>query len=41
MEDEIDRLVELVTPFGIKELVRTGSIVMLRGAQTVEFEEKV
>ena len=39
-EDEIDRLVELVTPFGIKELVRTGSIVMLRGAQTVEFEEK-
>ncbi|HVQ22938.1 MAG TPA: acetolactate synthase small subunit, partial [Candidatus Saccharimonadia bacterium] len=40
MEDEIDRLVELVTPFGIKELVRTGSIVMLRGAQTVEFEEK-
>jgi acetolactate synthase-1/3 small subunit len=40
-EDEIDRLVELVTPFGIKELVRTGSIVMLRGAQTVEFEEKV
>ena len=39
-EDEVDRLVELVTPFGIKELVRTGSIVMLRGAQTVEFEEK-
>jgi len=39
-EDEIDRLVELVTPFGIKELVRTGSIVMLRGAQTVGFEEK-
>jgi acetolactate synthase-1/3 small subunit len=40
-EDEIDRLVELVTPFGIRELVRTGSVVMLRGAQTVEFEEKV
>jgi acetolactate synthase-1/3 small subunit len=39
-EDDIDQLVELVTPFGIKELVRTGSIVMLRGAQTVEFEEK-
>ena len=39
-EDEIDRLVELVTPFGIRELVRTGSIVMLRGAQTVEFEDK-
>jgi acetolactate synthase-1/3 small subunit len=39
-EDEIDRLVELVTPFGIKELVRTGSIVMLRGGQIVAAEEK-
>ena len=39
-EEEIDALVEFVTPFGIKELVRTGSIVMLRGSQTVEFEEK-
>ncbi|MGH2408564.1 MAG: acetolactate synthase small subunit [Candidatus Limnocylindrales bacterium] len=39
-EAEIDRLIELVTPFGIKELVRTGSVVMLRGAQTVTFEEK-
>ena len=28
------------TAFGIKEMVRTGSVVMLRGAQTVEFEEK-
>ena len=40
-EEEIDRLVELVTPFGIKELVRTGSVVMLRGGQIVAFEEKV
>jgi acetolactate synthase-1/3 small subunit len=39
-EEEIDRLVELVTPFGIKELVRTGSVVMLRGGQIVAFEEK-
>jgi len=39
-EDDIDRLVELVTPFGIKELVRTGSIVMLRGGQIVAAEEK-
>jgi acetolactate synthase-1/3 small subunit len=39
-EDEIDRLIELVTPFGIKELVRTGSVVMLRGGQIVAFEEK-
>ncbi|MFI5254114.1 MAG: acetolactate synthase small subunit [Candidatus Limnocylindrales bacterium] len=39
-EDDIDRLIELVTPFGIKELVRTGSVVMLRGGQVVAFEEK-
>jgi acetolactate synthase-1/3 small subunit len=39
-EEEIDRMIELVTPFGIKELVRTGSVVMLRGGQIVAFEEK-
>ena len=39
-EDEVDALVDLISPFGIRELVRTGSIVMLRGAQTVEVEEK-
>lgn len=40
-EDDVDRLIELVTPFGIKELVRTGSVVMLRGGKIVAFEEKI
>jgi acetolactate synthase-1/3 small subunit len=35
-EEEIDALVALVGGFGIKELVRTGSIVMTRGSQAVE-----
>jgi acetolactate synthase-1/3 small subunit len=33
-EDEIDALVALVGGFGIREMVRTGSIVMVRGAAT-------
>jgi acetolactate synthase-1/3 small subunit len=34
-EDEIDALVALVGGFGIREMVRTGSIVMVRGSATV------
>jgi acetolactate synthase-1/3 small subunit len=34
--DEIDALVALLGGFGIKEMVRTGSVVMLRGSRTVE-----
>jgi acetolactate synthase-1/3 small subunit len=34
-EDEIDALVALVGGFGIREMVRTGSIVMVRGTATV------
>lgn len=30
-EDKIDSLVELLRPFGIMEMVRTGQVVMLRG----------
>jgi len=30
-EDKIDSLIELLRPFGIKEMVRTGRVVMLRG----------
>lgn len=31
-EDKIDSLIELVRRFGIKEIVRTGRVAMLRGA---------
>ncbi|HET7677973.1 MAG TPA: acetolactate synthase small subunit [Candidatus Limnocylindrales bacterium] len=34
-EEEVDALVALVGGFGIRELVRTGSIVMTRGPQAV------
>jgi acetolactate synthase-1/3 small subunit len=30
-QDEIDRLVEVLRPFGLVEMVRTGAIAMLRG----------
>ena len=32
-EDKIDALYEMLRPFGIRELMRTGRIAMLRGAQ--------
>ena len=35
-EDEIDALAALVAGFGIKELVRTGSIAMARGSGAIE-----
>lgn len=34
MEDKIDALVGMLTPFGLKELVRTGRVAMTRGAAT-------
>jgi acetolactate synthase-1/3 small subunit len=37
-EDEIDALVALVGGFGIREMVRTGTTVMVRGPQIVEYE---
>ena len=36
VETEVDQFVALVRPFGIKELVRTGTVVMARGAQSIE-----
>ena len=31
MEDKIDALVGMLTPYGLKELVRTGRVAMVRG----------
>ncbi len=35
-EAEVDAFVALVRSYGIKELVRTGSVVMARGSQSIE-----
>jgi acetolactate synthase-1/3 small subunit len=35
-ESEIDTFVSLVRTYGIKELVRTGAVVMARGAASIE-----
>jgi acetolactate synthase small subunit len=35
-EGEIDTFVSLVRTYGIKELVRTGAVVMARGAGSIE-----
>jgi acetolactate synthase I/III small subunit len=35
-EVEVDALVALLRGFGIKELVRTGTIVMTRGSGSIE-----
>jgi acetolactate synthase-1/3 small subunit len=37
-EDEIDALISLVGGFGIKEMVRTGATVMVRGSQALDIE---
>jgi len=34
-EDKLDAFVELVRPYGIRELARTGMIAMARGGQSV------
>jgi acetolactate synthase-1/3 small subunit len=35
-ESEVDTFVACVRPYGIKELVRTGAVVMARGAGSIE-----
>ncbi|MBA2314044.1 MAG: acetolactate synthase small subunit [Chloroflexi bacterium] len=37
-EAEVDGFAALVRPYGIKELVRTGAVVMARGARSIEEE---
>ncbi len=37
-EDEIDALISLVGGFGIREMVRTGTTVMVRGPRAIEIE---
>jgi acetolactate synthase-1/3 small subunit len=37
-EDKIEALVQMLEPYGIKELARTGVIAMARGAQTARDE---
>jgi acetolactate synthase-1/3 small subunit len=39
-EAEVDAFVGLVRTFGIKELVRTGAVVMTRGAVSIEEQRK-
>lgn len=39
--DKIDALIELLRPFGIKELSRTGVTALTRGTQKLENEAKV
>ena len=38
-EDRFDALVELLRPFGVLEMVRTGRLAMLRGPQVIAVHE--
>ncbi len=37
--DKINALEELMRPFGIKEMVRTGKVALVRGARPTQFEK--
>jgi acetolactate synthase-1/3 small subunit len=39
-EGKIEAFLTLIKPLGIKELVRTGSIAMMRGEKTIKMREK-
>jgi acetolactate synthase-1/3 small subunit len=38
-EKKVESFIELMRPFGILELVRTGRIAMVRGETTLGFDE--
>ena len=40
-EDKIDGLLEVLEPFGIIEMVRTGAVAMTRGAEAAEVGSRV
>jgi acetolactate synthase-1/3 small subunit len=37
--DKIDALEELMRPFGIKEMVRTGKVALVRGSKLTQFDK--
>lgn len=39
-EDQIDSFLSMVRPFGVRELVRTGPIAMIRGGSTVAMKDQ-
>ncbi|HHV72005.1 MAG TPA: acetolactate synthase small subunit [Clostridia bacterium] len=39
-QDKLEGILQLLTPYGIKELVRTGQIALVRGNKTVQYVEE-
>jgi len=39
-QDKVYRLIEVMRPFGILELLRTGAVAMVRGSQRHDFDEE-
>ena len=39
-QDKVHRLIEVLRPFGILELLRTGAVAMVRGSQRHDFDEE-
>jgi acetolactate synthase-1/3 small subunit len=39
-EDKVNALIELLKPFGLKEVVRTGKIALFRGSKSASLSNK-